>query len=29
VHVYDLEDSEKFIDEIKSKFERRIREIVE
>ena len=29
VHVYDLEDSDKFIDEIKSKFERRIREIVE
>ncbi|HSM23323.1 MAG TPA: Na+/H+ antiporter subunit E [Anaerolineaceae bacterium] len=29
VHVYDLDDPDKFIDRIKSKFERRVREIIE
>lgn len=29
VHVYDLDDPEKFVDRIKSKFERRVREIIE
>lgn len=29
VHVYDLDDPDKFVDRIKSKFERRVREIIE
>lgn len=29
VHVYDLDDPNKFVERIKSKFERRVREIIE
>ena len=29
VHVYDLDDPDKFVERIKSKFERRVREIIE